>query len=64
MEDIKISIIMPVYGVEEFVEINKKTANRAAALPGTDGANGMRAVMPSIFLLPYWMGRYHGLLGD
>ena len=51
-------------GVEEFVEINKKTANRAAALPGTDGANGMRAVMPSIFLLPYWMGRYHGLLGD
>ncbi len=51
-------------GVEEFVAINKKTANRAAALPGTDGANGMRAVMPSIFLLPYWMGRYHGLLGD
>ena len=51
-------------GVEEFIEINKKTANRAAALPGTDGANGMRTVMPYIFLLPYWMGRYYGLLGD
>ncbi len=51
-------------GVEEFIDINKKTANRAAALPGTDGANGMRTVMPYIFLLPYWMGRYYGLLGD
>ena len=51
-------------GVEEFIEINKKSANRAAALPGTDGANGMRTVMPYIFLLPYWMGRYYGLLGD
>ncbi len=51
-------------GVEEFIEINKKSANRAAALPGTSGANGMRTVMPYIYLLPYWMGRYHGLLGD
>ncbi len=51
-------------GAEEFININKKTANRAAALPGTDGANAMRAVMPSIYLLPYWMGRYYGLLGD
>ncbi len=51
-------------GAEEFININKKTANRAAALPGTDGANGMRTVMPSIYLLPYWMGRYYGLLGD
>ncbi len=51
-------------GVEEFIDINKKSANRAAALPGTDGANGMRTVMPYIFLLPYWMGRYYGLLGD
>ncbi len=51
-------------GVEEFISINKKSANRAAALPGTDGANGMRTVMPYIYLLPYWMGRYHGLLGD
>ncbi len=51
-------------GAEEFVNINKKSANRAAALPGTDGANGMRTVMPYIYLLPYWMGRYYGLLGD
>lgn len=51
-------------GVEEFVNIDKKSANRAAALPGTSGANGMRTVMPYIYLLPYWMGRYHGLLGD
>ena len=51
-------------GAEEFVSINKKSANRAAALPGTDGANGMRTVMPYIYLLPYWMGRAHGLLGD
>ncbi len=51
-------------GVEEFVNIDKKSANRAAALPGTSGANGMRTVMPYIYLLPYWMGRYYGLLGD
>ena len=51
-------------GVEEFVDIDKKSANRAAALPGTSGANGMRTVMPYIYLLPYWMGRYYGLLGD
>ncbi len=51
-------------GVEEFIEINKKSANRAAALPCTSGANGMRTVMPYIYLLPYWMGRYNGLLGD
>ena len=51
-------------GAEEFVNIDKKSANRAAALPGTDGANGMRTVMPYIYLLPYWMGRYYGLLGD
>ena len=51
-------------GVEEFVEVNKKNANRAAALPSTDGANGMRTAMPYIYLLPYWMGRYYGLLGD
>ena len=49
---------------DEFVNIDKKSANRAAALPGTSGANGMRTVMPYIYLLPYWMGRYHGLLGD
>lgn len=51
-------------GAEEFVNINKKSANRAAALPGTDGADGMRTVRPYIYLLPYWMARYHGLLGD
>ena len=51
-------------GVEEFVEVNKKNANRAAALPSTDGANGMGTAMPYIYLLPYWMGRYYGLLGD
>ena len=52
-------------GAEEFVYINKKVVNRTSTLPGSgDGARGMRAVMPYNFLLPYWMGRYHGLLGD
>ena len=51
-------------GVEEFTQIDKKSANRAAALPSTDGADGMGTAMPYIFLLPYWMGRYYGLLGD
>lgn len=51
-------------GVEEFVSINTKNANRVAALPNTSGANGMRTAMPYIYLLPYWMGRYYGLLGD
>ena len=51
-------------GVEEFVQIDKKSANRAAALPGTDGADGMGTAMPYIYLLPYWMGIYYGLLGD
>ena len=51
-------------GAEEFVNINSKTVNRTATLPGTSGANGMRGMMPYIYLLPYWMGRYHGLLGD
>ena len=50
-------------GAEEFVSINRKVVNRTSTLPGT-GANGMRAMMPYIYLLPYWMGRYHGLLGD
>ena len=50
-------------GAEEFVNINTKVVNRTATLPGTF-ANGMRAMMPYNFLLPYWMGRYHGLLGD
>lgn len=51
-------------GADEFVDINTKTMNRTATLPGTSGANGMKAMMPYIYLLPYWMGRYHGLLGD
>ncbi len=50
-------------GAEEFVDIKTKVVNRTATLPGTF-ANGMRAMMPYNFLLPYWMGRYHGLLGD
>ena len=50
-------------GAEEFVEINSKVVNRTATLPGT-GDNGTRAMMPYNYLLPYWMGRYHGLLGD
>lgn len=50
-------------GAEEFVEINNKTINRTATLPGAY-ANGMKAMMPYVYLLPYWMGRYHGLLGD
>ena len=51
-------------GAEEFVNINSKTVNRTSTLPGTAGANGMSAMMPYIYLLPYWMGRYYGLLGD
>ena len=51
-------------GAEEFVNINSKVVNRTAILPGSSGANGMRTVMPYVYLLPYWMGRYHGLLGD
>ena len=50
-------------GAEEFVDINTKVMNRTSTLPGTN-ASGMRAMMPYIYLLPYWMGRYHGLLGD
>ena len=51
-------------GAEEFVNINSKIVNRTSTLPGTSGANGMRGMMPYIYLLPYWMGRYYGLLGD
>ncbi len=51
-------------GAEEFVEINTKTINRTATLPGAFGANAMKATMPGVYLLPYWMGRYHKLLGD
>lgn len=51
-------------GAEEFVNINSKTVNRTSTLPGTAGANGMSAMMPYIYLLPYWMGRYYGLFGD
>lgn len=51
-------------GAEEFANINSKTVNRTATLPGTSGANGMKSMMPYIYLLPYWMGRYYGLLGD
>ena len=50
-------------GAEEFVDINTKVVNRTATLPGT-GDNGTRAMMPYNYLLPYWMGRYHGILGD
>lgn len=51
-------------GAEEFVSINTKQVNRTTTLPNTSGADGMRALTPYIYLLPYWMGRYHGLLGD
>ncbi|MBR3836405.1 MAG: hypothetical protein IKJ69_06450 [Clostridia bacterium] len=51
-------------GAEEFVSINSKRTNKTSTLPGTSGANAMRASMPYVFLLPYWMGRYYGLLGD
>ena len=50
-------------GCEEFVNVNTKTVNRTSTLPST-GANGTCAMMPYIYLLPYWMGRYYGLLGD
>ena len=50
-------------GCEEFVNVNDKIVNRTSTLPST-GANGMSASMPYIYLLPYWMGRYYGLLGD
>lgn len=51
-------------GCEEFVEVNSKVVNRTATLPGTGGADGTNVMMPYIYLLPYWMGRYYGLLGD
>lgn len=51
-------------GAEEFIEINSKTVNRTSTLPGTSGANGMRAQQPYIYLLPYWMARYYNLIGD
>ncbi len=51
-------------GAERFIDINTKVVNRTATLPGTSGANGLRAQMPYIYLLPYWMGRYYGLIGD
>ncbi len=50
-------------GCQEFVNVNNKTVNRTSTLPST-GASGMQAMMPYIYLLPYWMGRYYGLLGD
>ena len=50
-------------GCERFANVNKKKVNRTSTLPGT-GANGMSASMPYIYLLPYWMGRYYGLLAD
>lgn len=49
-------------GAEEFVNINSKVVNRTSTLPGTAGANGMCAMQPYVYLLPYWMARYHGLL--
>ena len=51
-------------GAERFIDINSKIVNRTSTLPATAGANGLKAMMPYIYLLPYWMGRYHGLLGD
>jgi len=51
-------------GAEEFISINTKVVNRTSTLPGTAGANGKKAMMPYIYLLPYWMGRYYGLIGD
>lgn len=50
-------------GAEEFININTKNVNRTLTLPSTN-AKGMCAMMPYIYLLPYWMGRYYGLLGD
>ena len=50
-------------GCQEFVNVNTKTVNRTSTLPST-GANGKKAMMPYIYLLPYWMGRYYGLLAD
>ena len=51
-------------GAEEFVNINTKEVNRTSTLPGTSGADGKTMMMPYIYLLPYWMGRHYGLLGD
>ena len=51
-------------GAEEFININSKTVNRTSTLPGTAGANGMKAMQPYIYLLPYWMARYYNLIGD
>ena len=50
-------------GCEQFVNVNDKIVNRTSTLPSSN-ASGMSASMPYIYLLPYWMGRYYGLLGD
>lgn len=50
-------------GCEQFVNVNNKIVNRTSTLPSSN-ASGMSASMPYIYLLPYWMGRYYGLLGD
>lgn len=51
-------------GAEEFINIDSNIINKTAVLPRTNDANGMKAMMPYIYLLPYWMGRYYGLIGD
>ncbi len=51
-------------GCEEFVETYKSNDNRLAFLPGSGGADGMSAVTPYVYLLPYWMARYYNLLED
>ena len=50
-------------GAEEFIDINTKIVNRTSILPSSN-SDGFRASQPYIYLLPYWMGRYYGLIGD
>ena len=50
-------------GAEEFIDINTKIVNRTSTLPSSN-ADGLRASQPYVYLLPYWMGRYYGLIGD
>ncbi len=51
-------------GCEEFIQTENKRFNRMAFLPGVGNGDGKHMMMPYIYLLPYWMGRYHGLLSD
>ena len=51
--------------LKEPLPYDEKPVNGYDSNPFTaDGGNALEAAEPTIFLLPYWLGRYFGLLGD